>query len=545
MATTPTIPAPGAPAPGIPLIPSAKPTVGTIPRTPSMSPEDMSAHLNAKVAAKNAAPAAPAANAPAPVPSPAAAPAPVPAPPSGQEPPAPAGDPSKPADSPAAILPASTPLAIEDIELSDEPVPVPQPVMPVQPQVATQPAAPVQPGVEDPAAIATRIAGKLGISTEQLTSIPEGRQLLASARLVQSLEAPADKGGLGYRPSVQEINEAFQAAAAIDALDYELDANPAGVILWSLTTQYDPQTGRYAPRPNAENFLDSIPQTLARLDPRLYQHAARPYLAAAIDELYSAYQTGRWANGAIAHQTPEDKAHLLDLARNFEQIFTGADRTKKTTLPPEVQAEKDRLAAAAREQEQQRQQVFSNRSTAFQDAVFSGMWNAVSADAKALISGSGNANSPHINVVEERAIEEAIDRAFGNSERGIAPANPILFQRYQHTLARYANAAKTARQNPNELILAARRMIQPHLRDVMRQYLSQQVEQTQAQATAANATAATAAARVEPQGAASPRAQSVVPPTASARQAGEDQAEYFTRLLNEKVALAGAQGKRV
>lgn len=122
-----------------------------------------------------------------------------------------------------------------------------------------------------------------------------GRTALALMRATDELSKPVEEGGVGYRPSIEQIKNGLQALGAEQQLisDFRSDSpeamgnfisfwtkeefNAATDALGNLVT--DPVTGRNLPGP-ALRFAAQLPFVLARNNPQAYSFLKQPIEAA-------------------------------------------------------------------------------------------------------------------------------------------------------------------------------------------------------------------------------------------------------------------------
>lgn len=510
----------------------------------------------------------PTTTAPAPAPPPAAAPQPslserlaqtiadakvargaaAPAPPA----PAPAVDPAAPstdATTPPAIE-AAPPKSLDEIDLEDlsaQPTTIPgQPQTDPQPTTAT--------GPDDPMALVTKVATGLGIQPEILTTTPEGRQILSALRWRQAIETPPTDdghGGLGYLPAANEVTDAFQAAAAMDAFELAFEQRPEDAAIYLTAPDFNPATGKYTLRPGAMAFLESLPATLDKLgkvrfgngqEVSLLYHAARPFLARAAEELYDSAN----ADGL----SPEDKSARLQAARIFERSFFNKDRmARQTAEPDDVRATRERLAA----EEQRRQGAMKAQADTmgqnFSNAVLSTASSRIEAAVDKLLSETGTtANIPPyaLPALRDQIIEEAINLTSGNPELGIRPISPLQYQRWNGNLQRWTSAArhKVLKKGVQVLSDSYYRLAQPNIKFAFRRIIGQQISAAAQTNGALHANAQLGAARVEPGTTGTPKAQSVMPP-AQGRQSDESLEDYGARMIRDKITSARAMGQPV
>lgn len=431
--------------------------------------------------------------------------------------------------------------SIDDIDLEE----VIQPATGAEaapPQPEPTQAAPAEPN--DPLALVNKVATGLGIQPEVLTTTPEGRQILTSLRYREALEAPPTpdgKGGLGILPAVSEVREAFEGAAAMDAFEWDYEANPQNAILYLVAPDLNAQNGNFTLRPGALAFLDALPQALDRLGKVRFQngnevsllyHAARPFLAKAADELYDA---------ANATENTEEKAAMLQAARIFERSFFKRDRMAKA---PAESEESRALRERLRDQETRQQANIraqqDQNSQNFHAAVLRTASQRIESAVDKILTDGGYASTIDaraLPALREQIIEEAINLTSGNSDLNLTAANPLQYQAWQVNFQRWSHIARTQIRKDGVAKLAESyyRLSQPNIRAVAKRILGPQVSTAQTTNGAAHAQARTAAARVEP-GAqiGSPKPQSVLPQP-EARGAEESFEDYGKRLLGDKL----------
>lgn len=440
------------------------------------------------------------------------------------------------------------PKSIDEIDLENLAEPT---VQPGQPAVVAVPDAT---SPDDPLTLATKMATALGITPEILTTTPEGRQMLSAVRWRSAIEAPPTedgRGGLGYLPAATEVTDAFQAAAAMDAFELAFESRPEDAALFLTAPDFNPQTGKYSLRPGAMAFLESLPGTLDKLGKVRFQngqevsllyHAARPFLARAADEMYDAAN----AEGI----TPEDKAARIQAARIFEKSFFNKDRmARQANEPDDIRqtrerqaAEDQRRATAQKTQADQMGQHFSN-------AVLSTANSRIEAAVDKLLADTGTAqNIPAYALpsLRNQIIEDAINLTSGNTELGIRPVSPLQYQRWSNNLERWTATARLTvrRDGVKALSDAYYNLAMPNIKSAFRRVVSQQVSAAAQANGAVHADARLGAARVEPGGPGTPKAQSVVAAPAG-RQENESIEDYGSRLIRDKLTLARSQNQPV
>ncbi len=543
MATTSTPPPivapvqPTAPVPALPVQPAQ----------PSGPDRIRQAIADAKVKAAPAPPISPAPQAPSPAAPPATGADPTPQP--GTPPPAEAA--------PSVPPPARS---IDDVDLDnlDQAPAQPATAQPVAPAPGTQPAPDGQPAPDSPLALINRLATDLGVTPESLTTTPAGRQILSSVRFAEAISAPISddpaqplNGGLGYTPSTTEIVSAFHAAAAMDSFEFEFESNPQNAVLYLTAPDYDPSTGRYTLRPGALNFIESLPATLDRLgtvkfqngqEVSLLQHAARPFLTRAANDLYDT------ANDPSL--SPEDKAAFIQTARIFEKNFLGIDRMAKVAPEPDdVRRSREALQAENQRRQAETNQRAEVNAGQFQAAVLQQASSRIERAVDKILTDTNIAQSTPayaLPALRDQIIELAINLTSGNSELGIRPSNPMVWQQWDQNFARWRNMARfqIRRDGVQSLSEQYFRLAQPNIRAAAKRILASHVDKAVSTNGQLHQQAQNGAARVEPGAPASPPPQSVAAAPA-ARQPGEDLADYGSRLLKSKIDQARAQGQPV
>lgn len=403
--------------------------------------------------------------------------------------------------------------------------------------------------------LVNRVATGLGVQPEILTTTPEGRQVLTSLRLRTAIESdptPDGKGGLGYLPSVNEITDAFRASATLDEFEHRFETSPEDAILYLTAPDFDPSSGRYSLRPGALQFINTLPATLERLGEvqfqngakvNLFQHAARPFLARAADELYDAARA--------ENLTPEDKAARIQAARYFERSFLGSDRMARAAQEPDdVRQARERLQAEEQRRVAERQAQANQMGEYFHNAVIGRAAERLESFVDRILAETGTTqNIPDyaLPALRDQIIEEAVNLTSGNPELNLQPKSPIQYQHWSTILAKWTAAARF-RALPDGVTTVSDayfRLAIPNVRAAARRILGQQVSAAAQSNATAHAQARNGAARIEPgatPGTAPP--QSVMPPTA-ARGENESQADYGARLIRDKINLARAQNQPI
>lgn len=252
---------------------------------------------------------------------------------------------------------------------SDLPAAPPAPAAPAPPPVpATTPAPAGEPALEfDLAALGlgdtpsdTPPEGSVDMATTR------GQQIWADHKLMRALEAPPDKGGLGYRPTLEQLRAMALDAQAHNSLVLDLQSTEKShniaAINWLLRTA--PQA-----------FLDLA----ANLPPDMLKLARVRILGAEVENLLE-----------VARRYPDDdqnrgwRKYWFEVANGLHYAATGGKVLDPQVLlraPQPQESAEDRLRrreeeVAQREQAQARQQfeawksgIFTRREQAIKDMV--------------------------------------------------------------------------------------------------------------------------------------------------------------------------------
>jgi hypothetical protein len=432
----------------------------------------------------------------------------------------------------------------------------------------SQPAAAVESGTpgDDPLALVQKVATDLGITPEVLTSSPTGRRLLSAQRYMDALSAPVEKGGLNYLPAVQEVQQAMEAAAAMDTLDYNFEASPGQVVTYFVAPDFDPSSGKWTMRPGALQFIDTLPKALKQLGTAtfsngqqisMFEYAARPFLEEAANQMYAIAGNADNFRNPDGTLNSENQSAYLQAARTFEASALRRDRmAKQPPVPDDVRQAREQIAAERRRQQEAQTRIADQNAANFSEAVLRVSAQRIESAVNRIMTETGAMNnmlaagiSPGaISALRDQIMEEAINLTSGDETQSISPSNPLLWQQWSRNFTRWTNQARfqELKHGVNQLAEQYYRLAQSNIRAAARRILSPQVEKAVQSNGVAHATAQAGAARIEPSGGpGSPKPQSVTANVPTERQPGEDQLAHFTRIIQAQVAQGAMQGRRV
>lgn len=348
---------------------------------------------------------------------------------------------------------------------------------------------------------------------------PNGRRMLEARKVLDSLEAPPEidpatglnKGGLGRRPTREEILEGDQASLAMLQMQHDFDTNPANWI--SNFFGYRDARGELVQRPGALQVLQQIPDHLLKIDPEgnLHKEFAGRVVTPYLDQIRNGIQdmvarAPRTHTGELTKEAREEiLAHAQGL-NNLEKLFLGEPQRipgfvyggqiydpenpdPVTKAKAELAAEKKRIAdEKAKEAQQRAQGIISH--------IEANITSTVRQDAVNLLKAAGLAQGVAQDVFDfrvENFMKKVIEATSGNTRMGIDPLNPRGFQTYLIQ----ADRAARGQLDPAIPIRDYSRLAHAAMRKLITPFKNSTITSSQASNDALHQRAATAAKRTE------------------------------------------------
>lgn len=446
--------------------------------------------------------------------------------------PGPGGSGTPAAPAPAPTAPAAPPDSLESLEDFDFERPADPataaPSAPASPE-GGDPANPEgAPAPTDPAAIAAAaeaqvrelLAKQDSWTAEEQDRIRGaflatngGRKMLEARKVLDALEAPPEidpktgqnKGGLGYRPSRDEILQGADASLSMLQVFHDFETNPANWL--SNFFGYRDQTGKLVQRPGAAEVLQQIPDHLRRIDPQgeLHSQVAKSFLIPYLDQY-------RQSIMGMPNQTKAEvdaKLRRVQALHDLEFQMTGDFQKIPGVIYGEGQepydpAKPDPAAQAKAEIERQRQEIREREQRMVQqryEATFNAIESSIESDVRSkaeTILRAGQLDKIYPPTVFANLVDQFLTQVFeatsGNAQQGQAPRNPRGFQTYRVQ----ADRAARGKLDPNLPVRIYSQLAQDAMRKLVNPFLKSVISQPQAASDAAHQRAMAAQGRSEP-----------------------------------------------
>lgn len=375
---------------------------------------------------------------------------------------------------------------------------------------------------------------------------PRGTRTLEADRIFQELSKPIDQGGLGRRPTIEELRDGDVSRVNWLTMTHEFETNPTSWI--SNFFGPNPQTGQL--NPAAETVLESLPDTLLKADPsaRLYAKLA----SAALNPFIAHYHEIAKQMPVITREDSDKKNRLIDALQIVENLANGENRIVQPngslaqtdpSKPDPLAAERSKLKTEREALDQQRSQQAQGQMQVVENGIYNDIALSVSSDIDKLLTTQG-IKSQYPDLIYQQVVQKFLNDVFshvsGATDGSTSPMNPRGFTTHRIQLERAVrNGAdrNPAVQSYQAMARQAIRQIAPNfLKDVIGKPLSQNGQ--------AHAAAQTSALRTEPQG--SGPAQ--IPPAQNgngqppSRPRGVDPVDWAKSQLEQ--ALVGASAIR-
>ena len=377
-------------------------------------------------------------------------------------------------------------------------------------------------------------SGDLNAIESAMLRTGRGKQMLESFKRDRELLKPMEDGGIGRRPTLEEIREGDGARNDVMAMRYEFEANPKNFVANVLGLKSD-GTSYFGGPQSVEQVLYAIPQALAEVantpaGARLMQAYTGPVMKSFVDQQYN-----NWSRQpATTQQDVDIKARALDALQMVEYLYFGKARdvsglvsgqpAAQTSMSPEVQELRARAEAAERQLQQQGNQ----RQTQFVSQVQNTIRTNALADIDKVLTQTGIAKS------YPEALLGPLKQDLYNKIEGMVQGNPN-FQRYQIQLEQTARSGGSAEQPASTYRGMFRTILQTHP-DIKNQ-LTSLVTNAATQANARVALQAEAQQRTEPTSG-TPAPTSVLP-SGLQRQPNESANDFNARRIASGLMRSG------
>jgi hypothetical protein len=244
----------------------------------------------------------------------------------------PTSTPSAPAETPApASTPAETPASPTVPTLTETPAPTegeddfawPEGEQPpaeplVEEPAPTDPAQQIQ--ADDPSKWKPEDIDKMLPQQviDKLLLTNKGRGIYQSYKVMRELEKPITEGGLGFRPSIEQIREMYQGANDLQMMVHEYRNSPQNpAYAQNFVKQWFPVGQDGQPTPAAVAVARQLAGTLDTYAPGLYREVAKPIMSGYIEELY---------RQAEQETNADDRVVKFNVARIIEDNINGKHR---------------------------------------------------------------------------------------------------------------------------------------------------------------------------------------------------------------------------
>ena len=420
-----------------------------------------------------------------------------------------------PATTPApAPAPAAPDVRLGTAPTSTSDLPVPAKQVPAAPEAAPAPAAE---------------AVEFDLSALGLAEIPDappsealdmttsrGQQIWADHKLLRALEQPSEKGGLGYRPTLEQIRGMADDSRAHNSLILDLQSTTKSrniaAVNWllglapqaflDLAAALPPSMLKIARERVLAAEVEAVLDIARKFPDNDQYRTQRKYWFEVANGLHFSYTGGQTLDPQILHQAPKPVETAEELLRRREEEIT------------------QREQAQARQQfDTWRSEIITRRETAIRDMVTQVVKPIKASDA-----------------VKALAVDAIVSRTLGQLTKNTQVMDQITI------LLRKTEAAMA---NPDQVRGYGDQIIDLYIRaasPIIRQQVAESVKSTTSATAAAAAADAVKAKQVsgDPTPAGSPTApggapQAGQPGQPRARQKGETDQQYIQSIISDRL----------
>lgn len=455
--------------------------------------------------------------------------------------------PAPPANAAPLVTPPASdapPAAASPVEVDLEAIDFDAPVTEAAPAAHDANAAPALSEKEAYQQLQAKIeAGDLDGIEAAFLRTPKGKAQLETWKSMRELRKPAEEGGIGRIPTVDEIKEAESARHDLMAMRHDFITNPASFAANIFTI--NPQTGRsyFGGPEETAKVLSSLPETIiqnAQRDQRLLPLANA--ISFPIFKMFFDTQYQRaLAMPADSAPNQEMKARTLDALRMGEFLALGETRTLPGIDVPAAGGSDPRIQALESQLQQMRnqvsQQATSRTSTLVSQAESMARSNTM-ADVDKVLARTGLDK-----VYPSELLDPLRQRIYDQVEALVTGKNGVTHDRgglqtYQIQLDEMTRSQSPDPSKPSE---TKRRLFRNALQTnpEIKGLLTKLVQAAKTTTDTRNGAGLPAQDRVEPSGGGVPAPASVVPQKLE-RQPNESTTDYNARRLSNSLRAAGA-----
>lgn len=418
--------------------------------------------------------------------------------------------------------PAPAPAAVPDVRPGSAPAgntDIPGlPAKTSTPEAPASGAAPADPGLEfDLTSLGlAETPGDAPSEAVDMTTT-RGQQIWADHKLMRALEQPPDKGGIGYRPTLEQVRNLVQDAQAHNNLILDLQsttkAHNISAINWLL---------RAAP----QAFLDLA----ANLPPDMAKLARERLMGAEIEALLETARKFPTDND----QNKAYRNYWFQVANGLHYALTGGQSLDPQVLlraPQPKESEDDRLRRREEEVTQRERAQFQQQFDSWKSGVITRRETAIRDMVTQVVKPVRASES-----VKSLAIDAIVSRTLSQ-----LPQQTAVMDQVTNLLRR----AEGAISNPDLIKSLGDQIVDLYIRaasPIIRQQVAESIKQTtNSVAEAASADAAKAKqATGDPVPAGSPTAPGGAPQTGQpgqprARQKGETDQQYIQSVISDRL----------
>jgi len=215
-----------------------------------------------------------------------------------------------------------------------------------------------------------------------LLSMPRGRRMYEHFQVMRQLEAPAEQGGFGFRPTVEQIREWRSAHTDLGSMEFEFESGDPD--RHGRFGRFWLTDGEGRVRPGAPEFAARLPYLLYSTDPALYSRAAGPVIHNLLHG-----PSGLYARAKSA-ASDEDRNRIMAHAQFVDDYVFG--RGVSSVEPPggvgdALKAERAEIGREKRRIADERVALHSARVNGFMSNALAEVGDHLTADVAAALDG--------------------------------------------------------------------------------------------------------------------------------------------------------------